>query len=292
MANVICQKKGNASFYYLVHQSGGRSMKRYLGRTIPKDIKERKRTLEREFFRHEWDRKTEEIIRNYGKENAGIEESIKLKNFESFGIAFTYNTQRMEGSALSRADTNDLLVHGVTPARKSNTDTIETKRHYELFMDLVTARTPPRITMEEVQRWHAKVFGQTKIGEAGAFRRHTVGVITNPKVEFAPSFEIPKRIKMFFEWLGKEEPRNPVEFSALAHYAFVSIHPFADGNGRISRMIMNCLLIRHGCPPMLIESRDRRSYFGSLEKSQLNDDEMFFVKWFMKYYIKKNKRYL
>lgn len=296
MANVICLKKGNTSFYYIAHQSGGRSMKRYLGKTIPKDIKEKKRMLEREFFCIDWDKKTDTIIKNYGRENAGIEESIKLKNFESFGIVFTYNTQRMEGSTLSRADTNDLLVHSITPARKSNEDTIETKNHYDLFMDLVTAETLPRITVEEIQRWHAKIFGQTKIGEAGAFRRHAVGVVTNPKIEFASPFEIPKRIKIFFEWLDKEERnnelQNPVEFSAITHYKFVSIHPFADGNGRISRLIMNCMLLRYGCPPMLIESKDRRSYFRSLEKSQLCNDEMFFVKWFMKYYIKKNKRYL
>lgn len=292
MANVICQKKGNGMFYYIVHQSGGRSMKRYLGKTIPKDIEERKRTLEREFFCREWNIKTKAIVRNYRKENARVEESIKLKNFESFGIVFTYNTQRIEGSTLSRADTNDLLVHGITPARKSNIDTIETKRHYDLFMEIATARKPSKITVEEVQRWHTEIFGQTKIGEAGTFRRHTVEVITNPKIEFATPLEIPRRIKKFFEWMDNEELRNPVEFAALAHYTFVSIHPFADGNGRISRMIVNCLLLKHGCPLMLIENRDKRSYFGALEKSQLNDDEMFFVKWFMKYYIKKNKRYL
>lgn len=99
----------------------------------------------------------------------------------------------------------------------------------------------------------------------------------------------------FFRWLNRyddDKKKNIIEFACLAHYKFVSIHPFGDGNGRISRLIMNYILLKNNFRLMLIRNVDKRAYFKSLEKSQLNHDAIHFLKWFMKYYIKKNKRYL
>lgn len=278
-------------FYYLRHNTRGKDRRRYIGKSIPKDIEERKRSFIKEFYREEWDRDIQKIIQNYKRENKGLEKSIEIKNFESFGLAFTYNTQRIEGSTLTESDTRNLLVHGLTPSKKSPIDTVETQRHYDLFMRLVAER-PSKITKAAVLKWHKEIFGQTKIGEAGSFRSHRVGVTTSDRVEFAAVPEIPKKTREFFSWLNSKRVKNPVEFSAMAHYKFVSIHPFADGNGRLSRLVMNCVLLQHDCPMMLIKNRDRAGYFRSLQRSQLADDEMHFLKWFMRYYIKNNQRYL
>lgn len=280
-------------FYYLRIHIQGKEKRRYLGKSIPKDTEQRKKAFLKEFYCEQWDKKIQKIIKNYNKDIKGIPQSIKLKNFESFGISFTYNTQRIEGSSLSRADTRDLLVHGVTPAKKSKIDTIETQKHYDLFIKLVTSKKLSKIRKEDVLRWHGEIFDQTKIGEAGDIRHHRIGVTTNDEVEFTPAPQVPKKLKEFFSWLNKyNEKTNPVEFAAITHYKFVSIHPFADGNGRISRLIMNYILFKYDCPFMQIENNDKRAYFKSLEKSQLNNDEMYFLKWFMKYYIKSNKKHL
>ena len=198
----------------------------------------------------------------------------------------------MEGSSLTESDTRDLLIHGVTPAKKSQIDAIETKKHYDLFMRLVTSKKLS-ITKKIMLQWHKEIFDQTKIGEAGNIRSYRVGITTNEKIEFAAVKEIPKKLQEFFKWLNKYDGVNFVVFAALTHYKFVSIHPFGDGNGRISRLITNYVLFEHDCPFMLKKNNDRRAYFKSLEKSQLNnDDEIYFLKWFMKYYIKANKQYL
>ncbi len=280
-------------FYYMKHHTRDKEKRRYLGKTIPKDIEQQKKTFLKEFYCKVWDGKTRKIIASYKKDTVGIPRSIKLKNFESFAISFTYNTQRIEGSSLTRADTINLLVHGVTSAKKSKIDAIETLKHYELFIRLVTSKKLERIRKKDVLKWHREIFDQTKIGEAGDIRHHRVGVITSNEVEFTPVPQIPKKLKEFFDWLNRYDKKaNPVEFAALTHYKLVSIHPFADGNGRISRLVMNYVLFKYDCPLVQIESRDKRSYFKSLEKSQTNNNEMYFLKWFMKYYIKSNKRYL
>ena len=282
-------------FYYLKHHIQNKERRKYLGKTIPKDIEQRKREFLRQFYSQEWDEKIEPIGKNYQKTIKKVPQSIQLKNFESFGIAFTYNTQRIEGSTLTESDTRDLLTFGVTPAKKSQIDAIETKKHYELFMRLITSKKRPKLTKKAVLQWHREIFDQTKIGEAGHLRLHRVGVIINEKIEFTAVAEIPKKLTEFFRWLNKYEDdkkKNIVEFACLAHCKFVSIHPFGDGNGRISRLIMNYILLKNNFPLVLIKNTDKRAYFKSLEKSQLNHDEIYFLKWFMRYYIKENKQYL
>jgi len=288
---VIIVKEGG--FHYLRHNIQGKEKRKYLGKTIPKNIEQLKKEFLREFYCEEWDNKIQNITKNYKKNIKNTSPSIQLKNFESFGIAFTYNTQRIEGSSLTQADTRDLLIHGVTPSKKSQVDAIETKKHYELFMKLVTSKKLTKITKEIVLGWHKEIFDQTKIGEAGSIRLHKVGIITNEKIEFTSVPEIPKKLDEFFDWINKyNSKKNIVEFTAMTHYKFVSIHPFADGNGRISRLVMNYILFKYDCPFMLIKNNDRRQYFKSLEKSQLKHDEIYFLKWFMKYYLKENKQYL
>ena len=98
-------------------------------------------------------------------------------------------------------------------------------------------------------------------------------------------------IKDFFEWYeANSETLSPVELAALVHLRFVTIHPFGDGNGRISRLMMNHVLYRAGYPMTDIEYRDRRSYYNALERSQTGDD-LPFLRWFMKRYIRVHERY-
>lgn len=291
MVSVITREKNDRKYLYLKHNTKDRQKEKYLGLKIPKDIDDIKKEFLLEFYHEQWDKQIETIAKNYQKETEKKPLSIRQKDFESFGISFTYNTQRMEGSNLTEADTKDLLVHGVTPAKKSQVDTIETKKHYDLFMRLVTSKKQP-ITKKTVMKWHQEIFSQTKIGEAGDIRSYRVGVITNDKIEFAPAYEIPKRLDKFFRWLKNYKKKNYAVRAALAHYYLVSIHPFGDGNGRISRLLMNYILFLYNYPFMQIKNNDRRAYFKALEKSQIKKDEIHFLKWFVKYYIKSNKKYL
>jgi Fic family protein len=84
---------------------------------------------------------------------------------------------------------------------------------------------------------------------------------------------------------------NPVELAALAHLKFVTIHPFADGNGRVSRLMMNFILHRHGYPMFNIDHRRRNSYYRALERSQLVKDERVFTAWFFRWYEREFRAY-
>ena len=64
---------------------------------------------------------------------------------------------------------------------------------------------------------------------------------------------------------SEEDRIHPLRFAAEAHYRLVKIHPFEDGNGRLSRLLMNIILMRAGYPPTLIKIEDRQEYFDSLD---------------------------
>ena len=83
-----------------------------------------------------------------------------------------------------------------------------------------------------------------------------------------------------------------VELAALVHLKFVTIHPFSDGNGRISRLMMNFVLHKHGFPMLDIPYEKRTGYYNALERSQVKKNDLIFLQWFFKKYADSQKRYL
>ena len=86
-------------------------------------------------------------------------------------------------------------------------------------------------------------------------------ILPNPR-------KVPDLMSEFMAWLHSST-QNPIELAALAHYKFVAIHPFVDGNGRTARLFMNLILMIYGYPPAIIRPEDRLEYIKSLETAQM-----------------------
>lgn len=288
MVSIIKRKKGNNNYYYLKHTTRKRQKEGYLGTTIPKNIEDIKREFLLNFYREEWLPQLEEIFKYNKKSQKQTPKSILKKLLESFSVNFTYHTQRIEGSTLTLRETSNILVDGITPSQKPQSEMIEAKQHQKIFFEMLEHKK--KTSLDTILYWHEKLFEQTDTNIAGQTRRYPIEV-RGSKFEFPFWDEVLGLLKEFFMWYNKNKDKiHPVELAALVHFKFVSIHPFGDGNGRISRLLMNCVLDEKKYPMVIIEYKDRLVYYSVLEKSQLENNPFYFVRWFVNMYIKKNQK--
>lgn len=294
MATVARKRIGAHDYFYLQHtiRRGGRVAKReiYLGRTLPRDLDERKQRFQLDLFREQWLPRLDRIRQGFARAIRDAPATVLRKDLEDFAIRFTYNSQRIEGSTLSLRETADLLERGVTPSGKSIQDVKEAEEHKALFDRVL--KHPKDLNRQIILQWHRDLFSATKPDLAGQFRRHGVRISGSQFTPPSP-VEVEPLMREFFSWYERSRRSlHPVERAALVHLRFVTIHPFADGNGRMSRLLMNFVLNRARFPLLDIPYQGRGGYYRSLERSQTRDDELPFLRWFVRTYAKSHRRFL
>ncbi len=282
------------TYYYLEHsyREGKKVQKKelYLGNKIPKNIEAIKAKFLDDIYKEKWYFDADRIKKNFAKEQRTIPKSVKEKELQTFVTRFTYDTQKIEGSTLTRRETADLLERGITPTSKPLKDVKEAEAHRDLFYEILKERKD--LSLQMILDWHWKLFHQTKKDIAGKIRKYQVAIGGSRFMPPSP-VEVVPMLTEFFEWYNKDKNKlHPVKLAAIAHLKFVTIHPFGDGNGRVSRLIMNFILNKKDYPMMDISYEGRNSYYNSLERSQMRKEERIFLQWFAKRYIREYKRYL
>lgn len=282
------------TYYYLEHsiRENGKVRPRitYLGKKIPKNIEEIKKRFFDDISSKTWQTDVEKIKKNYSQNQKAMPKSVKEKELERFTINFTYDTQRIEGSTLTRKETADLLERGIAPKNKPMMDAQEAQAHRDLFLKILKSKKD--MSLQEITDWHWELFNKTKSDIAGKIRKYQVAIRSSKFMPPTP-VEVYPMLTEFFKWYNKNKNKlHPIELAALTHLKFVTIHPFGDGNGRISRLIMNFILSKKKYPMLDIPYEKRNSYYNALERSQLKKEERIFLQWFIKRYIKEYKRYL
>jgi Fic family protein len=278
---VLKRKKGNGEYFYLQYsfRKGSKVMTRekYLGKEIPKDIEKIKKKIKGELNQKLFS-KLEKIKKNFTEEWKKYPKSVKEKLKEEISIAFTYNTNAIEGSTITLEETEEIIHHKIS-VNKPLRDVKETEAHSEVFLEMLDKKE--KISNNIILKWHDQIFKQTKPDIAGKYRDYLVRV----KGYLAPDWQdVEKLMKKLVKFINNEKT-NPVELSAIAHYRFEKIHPFGDGNGRIGRLITNHILWNSGYPMMIIEYKKRKSYYKALNK---NEED--FVRYFIRRYLAVHKK--
>ena len=293
---VIVKKKvvRKKTYYYLEHsiRKGKKVEKKevYLGSKIPSNIEEIKKDFLDGINKEKWYHDADRIKERYSKEQRRTPTSAREKELQNFATKFTFDTQRIEGSTLTHRETANLLEKGITPKNKPVRDVKEAESHRDLFYKIL--KPEKDISFQEILDWHWKLFHVTKPDIAGKIRKYQVAISGS---KFIPplAVEVYPMLTEFFKWYNKNKNKlHPLELAAISHLKFVTIHPFGDGNGRISRLVMNFILNRKKYPMLDIPYQVRNSYYNALERSQLKKLDRTFVQWFVKKYIKEYKRYL
>lgn len=294
MARLRRRKIGKRHYYYLEHSYKlGKKVKvlsRYLGSKKPDNIEKLKKEIEFDAMRKILGKTIAAIKKGYEKEIKSLPDAAKQKQIESFMVGFIFNSNKIEGSKLSFKDTLGLFVHGITPKNKPLKDVKEAEGHKNAFYDMLSCKGS--LTLQKVLSWHKMIFKDSEPDIAGKIRLHKI-IVAGSRTSFPHPESLTALLKEFFKWYAKNKTNlNPVELATLVHLKFVSIHPFTDGNGRISRLLANFVLHKNKYPMVNIKYSDRMGYYKSLETSQIWNDEKHFVRFFIKKYINLNKKYL
>lgn len=188
-----------------------------------------------------------------------------------YRIGLTWSSNALEGNALTESETKIILEDGLTVGGKPLRDTFEALGHaqaYDLMFSLLHSH---QITEADVLSMHRMFYKDIDAAAAGHYRDRQV-FITGSKYPVCKPEQIAGEMAALFSWVASERGRyHPVEFAAQLHKRFVFIHPFIDGNGRLSRLLMNTALIQDGYMLAVIPPVLRQEYISLLERAHKDD---------------------
>jgi len=204
--------------------------------------------------------------------------TIVAKLRERFMLEMTYHSNAIEGNTLTLRETYLVISEGITIKGKSLNDHLEAKNHHEaleFIYDLVEHNSPHTISEHLIRELQNIVVGSIDRSIAGTYRDVEVA-ITASSHQPPRAIEVPGKMNDFIKWYQSQQTKiNPVELAALSHHRLVNIHPFADGNGRTSRLLMNIILMQSGYPLVVILKHDRRKYYEALSNADRGDNQPF-----------------
>ena len=215
---------------------------------------------------------------------------------KKFRLEFNYNSNHIEGNTLTYGETELYLIFGKTKGEHDDREykemeagDVALKIVKELAQNKETPLTEAFIrelnkTILVKPYWKEAITqdGQStrRLISIGEYKKYPNSVqLQNGEIfEYASPTETPALMSDLIQWYRTEAEKKelpPVALAALLHYKFVRIHPFDDGNGRISRLLMNYVLYYHDLPPVIIKSADKKNYLNALNNADTGDIDAF-----------------
>ncbi len=192
-----------------------------------------------------------------------------------YDVELTYTSNAIEGNTLSHSETALVIEKGITVGGKLLEEHLEAQDLYAAVGYMRGLASAGRAIGEsDVVELHRRVVLRSKPAIAGVYSR-LPRRIAGSAVVFPNPAKIPDLMAGLGAWL--EASGNDYETALEAHLRLVAIHPFADGNGRTARLLMNLMLIRGGYPPVAVRLDDRKAYIDAIEHAQLSGDKDAFA---------------
>jgi Fic family protein len=207
--------------------------------------------------------------------------SAAVRNLDDvYRIEWTYNSNAIEGNTLTLLETKLVLEEGLTIGGKKLREHFEVINHSEAIyyvQDVVNRNMD--LTEYVIKSIHHLVLKNIDDENAGRYRM--INVLISGSKHTPPHFTVlSEKMEQLIQWYDEhKEIIHPVELAAELHFRFVYIHPFSDGNGRTSRLLMNLILMKYGFPPAIVKAAtdDRLEYYETLEAASIGDDLQPFI---------------
>lgn len=210
---------------------------------------------------------------------------------ESINLEWTYNSNGIEGNTLTLRETQ-VVLEGITVGGKSIKEHLEAINHEKaiLFLyDLVKDNEP--ISEWNIKNIHQLILKDIDNENAGRYRKENVTI--KGATHIPPDYlKVPELMEKLILTYNTWSEYHPIIQAALLHGELVKIHPFVDGNGRTSRLLMNLDLMNSGYNPVIIKKESRLKYYEALDKAHITGNYTDFVKLVTELEIEMLKKYI
>ena len=213
-------------------------------------------------------------------------------------IEANYHSNAIEGNTLTFGETRSLILHGLTAHGKPMRDHLDIEGHDSAVKAIEAAvQDEDALTEVFIRNLHQILLKEPYEVEAvtpeGIRARRTITIgdykttpnnvrtSTGEMYYFTPPDQVKPAMSDLIDWYRRMEgaKEHPIIIASTFHYRFVRIHPFDDGNGRMARLLMNMILIRHGYTVAMIQREGRDDYIDHLEGADRSEDLTEFINY-------------
>ena len=193
--------------------------------------------------------------------------SSVVKNLqEDLILRWTYHSNAIEGNTLTLLETK-VVLEGITVGGKALREHFEAINHRNAIYyveDIIKKEEP--FSEWQIRNFHQLILKNIDDDTAGRYRQQNV--LISGATNTPPDYTLLNdKMAHFVDWYNSESNQlHPIERAAKVHADFVGIHPFIDGNGRTSRLLMNLELMKAGYPPCVITVENRLAYYEALDQ--------------------------
>jgi Fic family protein len=201
-----------------------------------------------------------------------LPESVIKNLHEDLVLRWTYHSNAIEGNTLTLLETK-IVLEGITIGGKPLREHFEAINHRNaiLYLEEIAQRKEP-FSEWQIRNIHQLILKNIDDENAGRYRNVNV-IIAGANHVPTDHLKVPERMRQFIDWYNTDATQlHPIERAARIHADFVGIHPFIDGNGRTSRLLMNLELMKSGFPPCVIKVEQRLAYYAALDKLHMQHD--------------------
>jgi Fic family protein len=304
---MIIEKRqvGRKTKYYLAHSyregSKVHKIRNFLGSNLPKELLEDRVNKAKELIMEEINQyriikdplefevseKEIDFVKKIEKKIPFKISHLSEQKWAQFSELFTFNTNAIEGSELNTKEVKSILEKNEWPKEKSKMDIAEAYGVNEAIKYI--RETKEELSLELIKRIHEIVFKNSK-SFAGQLRKPGEEVVVKSETgeivhEGAPQSKVLALLNELIDWYKKNKKKYPaLILAAVVHNQFENIHPFADGNGRVGRVLLNNILLKNNLPPININFMNRGEYYASLQAYQKKKDIRLTLELFVKEY--------
>lgn len=211
----------------------------------------------------------DKIVSRWKNEKKDTSEDLRVL-LDNFRIVFAYNSGRIENEEITLHDTREIFENGRVVNYTGDLRTLfeikNQKDCFEFFLDCVVEKR--ELTLELICDLHRRLmtgcYDETRYqkGERpGRFKIHDY--VTGDGIGATPE-EVEAELKELLDEVKAEEGKDVMTIAAYLHLRFEEIHPFADGNGRLGRTLLNYYLMTHEYPPLVLFEEDKKTYYMAL----------------------------